>query len=254
MTEFVPISSSGHLVLVPWWFGWDVPGIVFDTTLHLGTIAAVIVYFHADLWRIAGRWSRSLVTGDFDADARLGWWLILGTLPAVVAGLLWEDFFERMFASPMSVAALLVVTGLLLSVSERLTEQERTLGNLHWLDALVIGLAQALAIFPGISRSGATISAGLWRGLQRAQAARFSFLLSVPIIVGTGLKQLLYLFFEPAPTGYAVPLFVGFCAAAFSGYLSIRLLLRYLQRGKLYPFAVYCWAVGAISLAAGLWG
>ncbi len=254
-TEFLPISSSAHLVLVPWWLGWGQPGLSFDAVLHLGTIVAVVVYFYRDLWHIVVAWVRALLRREASTPtARLGWWLILGTIPAVVLGLALEASFERLFGFPLGVAALLLVTGAILAASERLGSRLRRLDDLGWLDALLIGLAQACAIAPGISRSGATIGAGLARGLKRADAARFSFLLSVPVIVGAGSKEFLDLLARPEQADQWGLLAAGFLAAAVTGYLAIHFLLKYLQRRSLYPFAVYCWAFGGVSLLAALLG
>ena len=251
-TEFLPISSSGHLVLVPWWLGWGSLDLAFATTLHLGTVVAVIAYFYRDLWEIALAWLRSLMRREMTSKAWLGWWLILGTVPAVVLGLALEDFLESLFGSPPAVAALLLVTGAILALSEYLGSRRRDMDDLGWLDAVIIGFAQACAIAPGLSRSGTTIAASLARGLKREDAARFSFLLSVPIIVGVGLMQLLDLASESPQVGQLGALAVGFLAASVTGYFAIRFLLRYVQRGTLYPFAIYCWAVGGISFIAAL--
>jgi len=255
-TEFAPVSSSGHLVLVPWWLGWPIPNVIFDTTLHLGTVLAVILFFYRDLWEIIVAWVTSLVRpSQRTPKAMLGWWIILGTIPAALAGVLLKDFFEGAFSSPPAVAALLIVTGLILAAAERFTERWRDLPEMLWLDAVLIGVAQAVAILPGISRSGATLSAGLWRGFKREEATRFSFLLSIPIILGTGLKQLLDLIRHPAlrhaANGAAAPeLLIGAVAACVVGLWFIRYLLKYLQRGTLYPFALYCWVVGLVTLIA----
>ena len=251
-TEFLPVSSSGHLVLVPWWLGWDPPDLVFDTTLHLGTIIAVIVFFYRDLLEIAVAWLRGLAQRKMTSKAWLGWWLILGTIPAALLGVLLEDFFQSLFGAPATVAGLLLVTGFILAIAERLGSRQRSLDELGWLDAVVIGCGQALAIAPGISRSGTTIAAGLLRGLRREEAARFSFLLSIPIIVGTGLVQLYHLTKAVQPAGQTTVLALGFVAAAVTGYLAIRFLLHYLQQHNLYPFAIYCWVVGLVSLVAAL--
>jgi undecaprenyl-diphosphatase len=255
ITEFFPVSSSAHLVLAPWWFGWSIPKdfvVVFSTTLHLGTIFAVILFFYRDLWAIIVAWLQSLFYPSArTTEAYLGWWIILGTIPAALAGVLWQGFFESVFSAPVAVAALLLVTGMILALTERYTERWRNLSDILWVDALLIGIAQAFAILPGISRSGATISAGLWRGIEREQAARFSFLLSVPIIVGTGLKELLDLAQHPVADGPGGPvLLIGVLASAIAGYFAIHYLLKYLQHGVLYPFAVYCWAAGLASLVA----
>jgi len=168
VTEFIPVSSSAHLVLVPWLLGWESPGLVFDTVVHWGTLVAVAVvgYFWRDWVELIAAWLRGLVRWDWhEPQARLMWLIILGTLPAVVIGFALEDLFESLFGRPVWVIAFLFVTAGLLAVSERLSERTRRLGDLRWGDALAIGLGQAAAIAPGISRSGATISVGLFRGL-----------------------------------------------------------------------------------------
>ena len=255
LAEFMPVSSSGHLVLVPWWLGWPIPGLVYDTTVHLGTLLAVLAVFYRDLWHIVLAWLRSIAGRGSTADSRLGWFLILATVPAVLIGLSLESFFESLFGSPLVVACLLLVNGCMLALAEFFSERNRTLSQMRWVDAVIIGLAQAAAIAPGISRSGATISGGLARGLRREEAARFSFILSIPIIFGAGTSQLAKVALSsnlPQRTESAGVLLVGFLAAALAGYLTIRFLLRYLQRRSLYPFAIYCWVVGFVSIAAAL--
>jgi undecaprenyl-diphosphatase len=252
-TEFIPVSSSGHLVLVPWLLGWASPGLVFDTVVHWGTLVAVLVYFWRDWWALIVAWVRGLLRWDWSApEARLAWLLVLGSIPAAVIGFLFEDFFESLFASPVWVSIFLFVTAALLALGEKLGSRTRDLKDLRWTDALVIGLAQSAAIAPGISRSGATISFGLFRGVKRAPAARFSFLLATPIILGAGLFKLLDLFSAPDPLAQAPSLVVGFLAAAIVGYLCIAFLLRYLQRGTLYPFAIYCAGFGLLCLLVAL--
>ena len=248
-TEFIPISSSGHLVLAPWLLNWPEPGLVFDTIVHWGTLVAILAVFWRDLVALARAWAGSLVERNLaQTEARLAWLIIVGTLPAVLMGYLWEDFFEGLFGSPGRVATLLLVTGGVLALSEWLGKRQRSLDDLNWLDSVLIGLAQGLAIAPGISRSGATMSMGLLRGVKREAAARYSFLLSTPIIFGAGLLQLVELFQAEASGAQLPPLIVGFLAAAISGYVCIRFLLAYLQRGRLYVFAAYCWLAGGVSL------
>jgi len=252
-TEFIPVSSSGHLVLVPWLLGWPDPGLTFDTVLHLGTLLAVLAYFWRDWWRLITAWLRGLVRWQWDdPDARLAWLLVLGTIPAAVLGFFLESFFESLFGQPAWVAFFLLVTAALLAASEWLGRRRLKIEDLRWPDALLIGLGQALAIAPGISRSGATMAAGLGRGLERPAAARFSFLLATPVILGAGIFQLLDLLALPDPMAQASALLVGFVAAAVSGYLCIWGLLRYLQRGRLYPFAVYCALAGSAALVVVL--
>jgi len=252
-TEFLPISSSAHLVLVPWLLGWPEPGLAFDAMVHWGTLAAVVAFFWQDLLALAKGWGRSLATRRLnDPEARLAWLILLGTIPGVLAGLLWADFFEGLFGSPAKVAGLLLATGAILAASERLGKRRRQMEDLNLLDSLLIGLAQACAIAPGISRSGATIAMGLWRGLQREAAARYSFLLATPIILGAGVLQLAKLLASGEVLGQLVPLVIGFLSAAANGYLCIEFLLSYLRRGKLYAFAIYCWAAGAACLLLAL--
>jgi undecaprenyl-diphosphatase len=249
-TEFIPISSSGHLVLVPWFFNWPEPGLVFDTIVHWGTLLAILAVFWRDILALVRAWTGSLVERNLDqTEARLAWLIIVGTLPAALMGFFLEDFFESLFSSPGRVAVLLLVTGAILTISERLGKRQRSLGDLGWLDSLLIGLAQGLAIAPGISRSGATMAMGLLRGVKREAAARYSFLLSTPIIFGAGLLQLVDLLQAGAGGANWLSLIIGFLAAAISGYVCIRFLLAYLQRGKLYVFAAYCWGTGIVFLA-----
>jgi undecaprenyl-diphosphatase len=248
-TEFIPVSSSGHLVLVPWLLGWPSPGLVFDTVVHWGTLVAVLAYFWRDWWAMITAWLRGLIHWDWhDPRARLMWLIILGTLPAAIFGFLLEDFFTSLFGKPAWVSFFLLITAGLLVLGERLGQKTRNLRSVRWPDALIIGLGQAVAIAPGISRSGATISFGLFRGLSRPAAARFSFLLATPIILGAGLLPLLDMLAMPNPWAQAPALIAGFLTAAVVGYLCIWGLMRYLQRGSLYVFALYCALMGVACL------
>jgi undecaprenyl-diphosphatase len=262
VTEFAPVSSSAHLVLVPWVFGWPSPSVAFDAILHWGTLTAVLIYFWRDWVRVIKGFFWSLTTRGAwnaqpggrlaDADSRLAWWIIIGTIPAMVLGLAFKDFFESLFSSPPAVGALLLVTALILVLGEqagrRALERGRDVGQLTLVDTLLVGLAQAAAIAPGISRSGSTISTGLARGLKRDAAARFSFMLGAPIILGAGLLPLLDLI-QAGGLRQELPIMViGFLAAAIAGYVCIKYLLRYLQHGSLYVFAAYCAVIGAATL------
>jgi undecaprenyl-diphosphatase len=252
-TEFIPVSSSGHLVLVPWLLGWPEPGLAFDVIVHWGTVLALLAVFWRDLYRLLLAGLKSLRTRSLaDPQARIAWWIVVGTIPAVIIGYLFEDFFEALFSTPVAAAGFLLVTGLILTLSERVGTQNREADEMRWYDALLVGLAQAAAIAPGISRSGATIAAGLLRGVERTAAARFSFLLSVPAILGAGVLSLLDLVSEGILTSDLFLLVSGFVAAAISGYLCIRFLLGYLRRGRLYVFAAYVWLFGAASLIVAL--
>jgi undecaprenyl-diphosphatase len=248
-TEFIPVSSSGHLVLVPWLLCWESPGLVFDAVVHWGTLLAVLAYFWRDWRELVTAWIGGLFRWDWHHPAaRLMWLIILGSIPAAVIGYLFESAFESLFGEPVWVSVFLLVTAALLTLSERFGRCTRGVGDMRWPDALVVGLGQAAAIAPGISRSGATMATGLLRGMRRSDAARFSFLLATPIIFGAGLFKLLDLFSSSDLTAQVPALFAGFGAAAISGFLCIAFLLRYLQRGRLYPFALYCALLGVLCL------
>ncbi len=249
MTEFLPISSSGHLVLIPYLFNLTEPGLTMISIVHEGTLLAVLIYFRRDLWEIVKgvldglRRRQPLAT----AESRLGWYIVLGSVPAAVAGLLFADFFEEVFATPAISAAFLLVTAVLLVVGERLMTGKKELTHLSWLDALIVGFFQMLALFPGISRSGSTITAGLMRGFNRAVAARFSFLLGIPAILGAGLLSLIDLV-RVGNLGSEWPaMLAGFVAAAVSGYACIHFLLTWLKQRSLYLFVVYVILLSAVS-------
>jgi undecaprenyl-diphosphatase len=255
--EFLPISSSGHLVLVPWWLGWEEPPLVYDVTVHLGTTLAVLAYFWRDWLALARAGWQLLREGAITTHEQyLLLFLILSTLPGIVAGLLIKDVFESVFSEPSLVALMLVVTAGLLSLSEYLSQhratQARPLEAITLRDAVGIGLAQALAVIPGISRSGSTMAAGLSLGLSREAAARYSFLMSTPIIIGAGLVQGLDIVRgEVALEGdMAGALLVGFISSALMGYLSIAFLLNFVRGRSFYGFAAYCAALGIISFIA----
>ena len=257
-TEFLPVSSSGHLVLVPWLLGWPIPSLAFDAMVHWGTLVAVIAYFWRDwLALLRGAWAGLRARSLNDPAARLFLLLIVGTIPAALAGALLEDFFEGMFARPDAAAGFLLLTAALLTLAELGWARRssapnpgalRALPALSWADALVVGLAQAVAILPGVSRSGATIAAGLGRGLEREAAARFSFLLSAPIILGAGAMQLWQLARAGTLAEEAPLLAAGFLTALVSGFAAIHFLLNYVRRRPLYPFALYCILLGILGL------
>jgi undecaprenyl-diphosphatase len=239
LTEFLPISSSGHLVLVPAVAGMEAPDLATSAVLHLGTLVAVLAYFRADLARMA-RMRRD--------DRKLIGLIVLGTVPAAVLGLAFTDWFDRLNERPGRVAAALAITGAVLIATRFLRLGSRRIGDLRAGDAVAIGLAQALALVPGISRSGATIAAGFGRSMDRVQAARFSFLLGIPAIAGAGLLNLADLFDAGR---FDAALAVGMVTAAVSGYAAIALLLRLVGRVGLAPFGVYCVLAAAVSL---VWG
>ncbi len=250
LTEFVPVSSSGHLVLIPRLLSWPGPSLAYDTVLHLGTLLALVISFWSDWLSLASAWIQSVLRRRVDTnEARLAWFLILATVPAAVMGMLWEDEFEALFDSPIYVAIFLLITGTWLMVADRLGRKSRRLADLSWWQALVVGVAQGLAIAPGISRSGATIGAGLVVQQERESAARFSFLLSAPIILGAGVLQVKDMIEAPASAMSLPVLLLGFVTAFVAGYACIRFLLAYLRQHSLTVFAVYCWAAGLLALA-----
>jgi undecaprenyl-diphosphatase len=251
LTEFLPISSSGHLRIVPAVLGWDDPGAAFTAVIQLGTMAAVLLYFRADLWRIGLSWLRSLRDPSLrgDLDARMGWYILLGTIPIAVLGLAFKDPIESKFRNLELIGTTLIVFGLVMLAAEAVSRRDRPLREITARDGVVIGFAQALALVPGVSRSGATISAGLLRNFDRAAAARYSFLLSVPAVVLSGLFELRHAGEGGLPVGATV---VATLIAFVVGYASIALLLRYLARHSIVVFVAYRVVLGVmvISLAA----
>jgi undecaprenyl-diphosphatase len=251
LTEFLPISSSGHLRIVPAFFGWEDPGAAFTAVIQLGTMAAVLLYFRQDLWRIAVAWVRSLRDREVrrTLDARLGWYILLGTIPIGVFGLAFKDQIENEFRTLELIGATLIVFGLLMLAAEAVSRRDRQIDELTARDGLLIGLAQALALVPGVSRSGATISAGLLLNLDRTAAARYSFLLSVPAVVLSGLFELRHIGEGGIPIGATV---IATLLAFVTGYAAIAFLLRWLVRHSLAAFVGYRVVLGAgvIVLAA----
>lgn len=253
ITEFLPISSSGHLVLVPYLLGWNLtPEFIFpfDVIVQLGTLAAVIIYFWKDLMEIAAQFVRGILQKKpfEDPHSRSGWLILLATLPAAAAGLLLNNLVAAAFHSEVATALFLYGTAILLFASEKFSKIDRNLQEIGWKDALWIGLAQALAIFPGISRSGATIAGGMSRGINRKDSARFSFLMSIPIMVGAGLKSLLELT-QMSDYARLLPLLaVGFLTAAVVGYVCIAWLLKFITKHSFNIFAAYCAGIATLIL------
>ena len=249
LTEFLPISSTGHLRIVPAFLGWDDPGAAFTAVTQLGTMAAVLLYFREDLWRIARSFVRSLRAGEArDQDARLGWYILLGTVPIGFFGLLFKDQIESGARDLYVIGTTLIVLGLVLLAAEKVGTRERDMDRITPRDGLVVGLAQALALVPGVSRSGATITAGLFLGLDRAAAARFSFLLSVPAVVLSGLFEMRKFVGEGGDDTGAGALIVATFFAFVVGYVSIAFLLRFLASHSTYVFVGYRVVLGAAVL------
>jgi len=253
LTEFLPISSSAHLILLPRLAGWDDPFLTspeFDVMLHLGTLGALLVYFWRDLVRLGLAWLASIRQrrlGD-DPDRRLAWLLLLTVIPAALVGALFEDFFDETFREALLLIPLLLVVGAgMLAFGERYGRRDRGLERLRVRDALVIGLAQALALFPGISRSGVTIAAGLVLGLQREAAARFSFLMGIPIIAGAGLWKLRVIVSGETSAFEPMVLAAGMAASALAGLAAIAFLLRFLRTRSTVIFIVYRLLFAAVA-------
>ena len=261
LTEFVPISSSAHLIVVPFLLRWPVPSLSFDVAVHVGTLLALLVYFARDLIGILGGAARSLLARADDGDREHGRMLVLlaiGTVPAVIAGVLFQNVFEDVYTTTEAVdrigapltALELVGTALLLLAAEaayarRGDAGRRALRDLTWVDAVLVGMFQALAIIPGISRSGATIAGGIFRGVSRDASARFSFLLSIPAIAGAAVFALR----DVPPEADVGQMVVGAVMAAVFGFAAIAFLLRYLRTRTMRPFAVYCVVAAAVTLA-----
>ncbi|MGP9695532.1 undecaprenyl-diphosphate phosphatase [Brachybacterium sp. AOP25-B2-12] len=250
LTEFLPVSSSAHLRIVGTFLpGAEDPGAAFTAIVQLGTEAAVVVYFWRDIVRIIGRWARSL-TGSVprdDADARMGWLIILGTIPIVLLGLLFQDQIESVFRSLWVVAAMLIGFGILLGVADRIGARRRELDDLTYPHGILYGIAQALALIPGVSRSGGTITMGLLLGYSREAAARYAFLLAIPAVFGSGLYQLVKSFGEPAvygPGQTALATGVSFVV----GLAVIAFFMKWISSRSFMPFVVYRIALGIVLM------
>jgi undecaprenyl-diphosphatase len=256
LTEFLPISSSAHLVLVPWFAGWKEPGLAFEVALHAGTLVAVLLYFLRD-WvelALAGfgiRSSSAMTAEDLAWKRRMFWFLVAATIPGAIAGLLFEKMIETRLSQPVPIAAAMILVGLVMWWVDRTAVLKGDAKQITLGDSMVVGTAQALALFPGVSRSGSTIVAGLWRGMSRETAARFSFLLSTPIIAGAALKELPKLIHMHRAGTLDMPISTLLIAIAISGlvgYSVIAFFLRYLQTRTLKVFVVYRVALGILIL------
>jgi undecaprenyl-diphosphatase len=249
-TEFLPISSTAHLVLTPWFFGWPDPGLGFDIALHLGTLVALLLYFRKEWLRLLQGGLDLLRGNTRDPNPRLTLLLILATIPALVAGALLNDYAETSLRNPLVIATTLVLLGLVLVVAERVGRRQTKIEEITTADALTVGCAQALAIIPGVSRSGVTITAGLFRGMTREAAARFSFLLSTPIIGAAISKTVVDGIRHGFPAVATNSLVAGVLVSGIVGYLSIAFLLRFLATHTTYVFVYYRVALGILVAVA----
>ena len=252
ITEFLPISSTGHLRIVPALVGWEDPGAAFTAVIQLGTTAAVLIYFRDDLWRITRAWLASLrdPSRRRELDAKLGWYILLGTIPIGIFGFVFKDTIETGARSLYLIGSALIVIGLVMLVAEKVATQGREVEQLGPRDAVAIGFAQAVALIPGVSRSGATITAGLFTGLKREAAARYSFLLSTPaIVLSAAFEMRLFINGEEGGDTGALAIVVATVLAFVSGYASIAFLLRFVARHSLSAFVAYRVALGILVLA-----
>jgi len=247
LTEFLPISSSAHLILLPIIANWQDQGLAFDVAVHVGTLTAVMFYFRHTLKTLTADWLKSITAQQTQGDSKLAWAVLFGTIPVGLAGLLLGDWIETALRSPLVIATTTIVFGLLLGWADRQGQRVRSEHQLNWRDILFIGIAQAIALIPGTSRSGITITAGLMLGLTREAAARFSFLLSIPVILlAGGLKTI-----ELVQSGLRVDwtaLISGAIFSAVSAYLCIFLFLKMLDRVGMMPFVIYRLILGALLL------
>jgi len=238
LSEFLPISSSGHLVLIPHFFGWSDQGLAFDVAVHMGTLAALLIYFRKQLWTMANAWLGSVTRREQTRDSRLAWQLLVATVPVGLVGLAFDDYIEAHLRNPLFVAGTLTFFGLLMYAADRWGKGTRDEFSLSWPQSFAIGCAQALALMPGTSRSGITMTAARALGLTRSAAARFSFLLAIPGIGAAGAYEGLKLATSPGPVDW-LPMLVGLVFAALSGIACIHFLIRFIERIGLLPFTVY---------------
>ena len=240
--EFLPISSSAHLVLIPWLLRWTDPGLTFDVALHVGTLVAVVLYFWKDWWQL-------IIKGFTDVRSvkgRLFWYLVVATVPGAIAGFLLEKKAETLFRSPLLIAIMLILMGIFLYWSDHRSSKNIEMNNITFRTSVFIGISQALAIIPGVSRSGITMTTGLLMGLTREGAARFSFLLSTPIIFGAAMVKLPGLISDPS--AITIDFTIGMAVSCITGIASIGFLLRYVQTRDFLPFVWYRFVLGALVI------
>ncbi len=239
--EFLPISSSAHLILTPWILNWEEHGLVFDVSLHVGTLVAVLAYFWQD-WLVL---AHDGLTRRRTQEGRMFWYLVVATIPGVIFGLAFEDLIETVFRNPLLIGIMLIVMGVILYIADKRSPAIKDFSGIGWKESIMIGISQAFAMLPGVSRSGITMTAGRILGLNRETVARFSFLLSTPIIFGAGLMQGMKL----TMADITMPFIVGVLVSAITGYLTIKFLLRFLVTHSFFIFVVYRFILGAVVVA-----
>ena len=264
LTEFLPVSSTAHLWLIPWIFKWKDPGLTFDVALHAGTLAAVLLYFWR-YWLEMIKMVLGMSEGSNGGRAKLGsltllgenkklfWFLVIATIPGGIAGVLFEKAADEKLRSPIIVGTAMVVVALIMWAGERMGSRDHSLEQVSLADSIIVGAAQAFSVIPGVSRSGSTMAAGLFRGMNRETAARFSFLLATPLVAGACLKKGLEIHHHGLPADMRLPFVVGIFVSALVGYAVIGSLIRYLERRTFTIFVVYRVILGVVLLAIG-WG
>lgn len=252
LTEFLPISSSAHLILPSQLWGWEDQGLSFDVAVNTGSLFAVMIYFRHELWAMAKAWVTSLVKGEQTDDSKLAWWIILATVPAVILGFAAKDFIATHLRNTTVIATTTIVFGLLLWWADRLSRADLTIYQTGWRKALLIGVAQAMALIPGTSRSGATMTAALLLGLSREAAAKFSFLMSVPVSMGAAILVTKDLIESPMAIDYNA-LGLGLVMSFIAAYVCIHYFLKYISRMGMTPFVIYRLILGSVLFAIILW-
>jgi undecaprenyl-diphosphatase len=249
LTEFLPISSSAHLRIFPELFGWGDPGAAFTAVIQIGTELAVLIYFREDIWRIGSAWLKSLFRPEYRGhlDARMGWFIIFGSLPIVVLGILLKDVIERDFRNLWIIGTTLIVLGIVLGIADRVGRTDRLIKDMSLRDAVLMGMAQAMALIPGVSRSGATLSMGRFLGYDREAATRYAFLLAIPAVVGAGLFEIPEISGGDNLYGWG-PTLLATVVSFVVGYAAIAWLLRYVSTRSYTPFVLYRVALGAATL------
>jgi undecaprenyl-diphosphatase len=250
LTEFLPVSSSAHLILARAFFGWEMPaeaGLAFDVALHVGTLAAIVVFFRIEILRMVQALPL-LFSSTPNPDAKLARFIAVGTVPVVIVGVLFNDYIEQVLRTPLVAAVALAVGAILMLVAERLGPRTRDEHSLTWTDAVLIGCAQSAALIPGMSRSGSTITMGLFRGVRRDAAARFTFLLAIPAMLAAAAKEGLEVMKIDLPPGSASLFVIGTVVSAVVGYLTIKYFLRFLASHRLDVFAAYRLALAAVTV------
>lgn len=238
ITEFFPVSSTAHLVLLPWFFSWTDQGLPFNVALHMGSLIAIIYYFWRDWILIIKEFLQSVLKGSFEGrpNGKTGLYLVIATVPGALAGLLFEEYAAGLLRHPLSIAFSLSFFGVILYFSDRVSKKNKTVGEMNIVDCIIIGLSQALAIIPGVSRAGITITGAMFRNLNREEAAKFSFLLGAPLIAGAGVFEARHLEYSAV---MSVPFIAGVLASAVFAFLAIKYLLRFLRKSSYTVFVIY---------------